>query len=83
MHRLQNADIIETHMTAIMLSVLTTLVTKDINTVNRVKSDTDGESGLPIPHDIVQITSLTQQSTLRVGRDKIFILNPLVVEYYD
>ncbi len=30
-------------MTAIMLSVLATLVTNDINTVNRVKSDTDGE----------------------------------------
>ncbi len=30
-------------MTAIMSSVLTTLVTNNINTVNRVKSDTDGE----------------------------------------
>ncbi len=30
-------------MTAIMSSVLTTLVTSDINTVNRVKSDTDGD----------------------------------------
>ncbi len=30
-------------MTATMSSVLTTLVTNDINTVNRVKSDTDGE----------------------------------------
>ncbi len=30
-------------MTAIMSSVLTTLVTNDINTVNRVKLDMDGE----------------------------------------
>ncbi len=29
-------------MTAIMSAVLTTLVTNNINTVNRVKSDTDG-----------------------------------------
>ncbi len=31
-------------ITAIMSSVLTTLMTNDINTVNRVKSDTDGDS---------------------------------------
>ncbi len=45
-------------MTAIMLSVLTTLVTNDINTVNRVKSDTIDVT-LLIPLQVsVQTTSL-------------------------
>ena len=63
-------------MTALMSSVLTTLVTNDINTVNRVKADMDGGLSVRLsvrlaevlPLDHVAITNNTQaQSSLKVG----------------
>ena len=47
---------------------MTTLVTNNINTVNRVKSDTDGGSGLPQGLGLmtVQITTDELESLLKM-----------------